>query len=231
MALDTSAIKAFLGKPCALCQRTAHPNGGCPEHTLCESCHYTASLLSTKVGEQLCPVPDCTWREVLDGEDCTKALRPGLGYLELPDEEEARAVTKLIRASMDSVVVEKVRRVRNRTLLESYNQCKERFRLAAAEDEWIVFHGTTRHSSGSIVKNGFDISYAGKAHGQVHGRGIYAGVTAKTSAFYTKEDSIKKHCMFVCTALPGDGKFTRSGNILVFPREQQILPRWIVYYV
>ena len=209
-----------------MCQRSAVGQTLCPKHPICESCHRVVGLMSQKLGKLICPTSGCSWTgEPRDAPP----FRAGLGYLEETTPEEAAVIADLVLATQ-TVVVEKVRRVCNRTLRDSYDQCKERFRLAAAGTEWVVFHGTTRQNSGSIIKNGFDISFAGKAHGSVHGRGIYAGTNAALSSLYSKQDGVGKRCMFVCTALPGDGKFKKAGDILVFPREQQVLPRWVVYY-
>jgi len=119
-------------------------------------------------------------------------------------------------------------RVVNRPLELMFEQCCARFQSMGDEEVQLVYHGTTRQASGSIIKNGFDASFGGKAHGQVHGQGIYTARDANMSWGYTKLDIEGGRRMFICLGAGGRGHRRGTDDILVFPREQQVLPRWVI---
>ena len=115
-----------------------------------------------------------------------------------------------------------------------FEQCRERFQKEAENGGEVVrvFHGTSRAATGSIVKNGFNVTFSGKANGQAYGPGVYTATTPSISYGYTRPDCGKERCMFVCDALPGPANaHSRSGHVLVLRREQQVNPRWLVYFV
>lgn len=237
---------------CVVCEGVADAAEGaaCPHHPLCEICHLACRTAhatsvaratggpdtSSRQSDHPCPCPG--WAH---GRPCTAVLGPPgappskLGRLmkATPAEEEA-----VVRQFMESaglfaktLKVEKVYRVANRALTHMYAQCRERFRKTGDDTERVVYHGTSRQASGSIIKNGFDLTRAGKANGQACGHGIYAGATAQVSHSYTRIDAADSRRMFICLAAGGPAHTRRApGGILVFPREQQVLPCWVIDY-
>jgi hypothetical protein len=242
----SESILAISSRRCELCDFPAVGGGGCPTHLLCENCHRACHATYRRVRERdasaapMCPCNGTA--EQSAPTKCSQELFPDLpadgefaklGKLLKATPSESKQVIEFITMSAGSqrFAVEGIYRVANRPLEMMYAQCRERFRKAGDVTERVVFHGTSRQASGSIVKNGFDVSFSGKANGQVHGRGIYVGATASVSLGYTREDSVGARRMFICLAAGGKDHMKNGGNgILVFPREQQVLPCWVIDY-
>lgn len=226
---------------CALCgypddtSAQLAPDCGCAAHPLCANCLRAAQLSHARAAgpaPQFCPFGAC--EALLPPLPAAPAppARARLGCLVPATPAEAEEVTRVFTKSLGRAPKHvKVHKVVNPALEAVYLQCQERFRRCGSTKELEVYHGTTRAASGSIVKNGFDASFSGKANGQVHGRGIYVSPSAQFSEGYTKGDISGGRRMFICTALPGVNNYTpATKNIYVFPRDMQVLPRWVVDY-
>lgn len=157
-----------------------------------------------------------------------------LGRLELLPEADAGVPLSLFTKTLPKAKAKKIYSVINRPLEAIYEQCRTRFAKSGAFIELYVFHGTSTQSSGSIIKNGFDASFSGKAHGQAHGPGVYVATTAAFSHGYSKKDVVGGRRMFICTALDtsagGRATCKKTDDIYVFQRESQLLPRWVIDY-
>lgn len=156
-----------------------------------------------------------------------------LGRLEEPTEAERAEAEELFLAGGGSSALTRVKAVRNTALDGCFEMCRLRFMsMGVPADTLVVFHGTTRQASGSIIRSGFDASMVGSAHGQAFGAGIYASPQVATARRYAPNDTLGEQHMFICRALPGVAKKHHGGggDILVFRREQQIVPKYLVAF-
>lgn len=230
-------MSQFLSITCGACgflYGASSKNSGCIDHPLCSKCAFTVVQAYSRVGVKtnICPQSNCTRRCTLP-RPATNFDTDARSWLMPATEEDVSKVKKLMSGVVSRDRDFKVFQIVNPGLESVFSTCKNRFRRAALPDDVKqVFHGTTRQASGSIIANGFDTSFAGKAHGTAHGHGVYVGSKCTISDGYAKPDSFSNRCMFVCDALlggPNNHKNVR-GSFYVLKREQQVLPRFVVHY-
>lgn len=236
---------------CALCHEF-EPAGGCVGgHHICAACvtaivRTTEKLLGVTDIPPLCPLEGCT--EFLRAPTVEKARAGSRRLARLvrlaPADPEYADVLAAFGAplagfaggTLAAANVRNIYRVENPALRAVYEACRERMdkegRRGPGANEKRVFHATTRAAAGSIVREGFDVHRAGKAHGTALGVGIYVANDAMFSHGYSSEDSVGARAMFVCQALLGAaGRNSKSsgGQHVVF-REQQVLPTHLIHY-
>lgn len=215
---------------------------GCKAHPMCRDCLRVCHLTFRRVElPPVCPGESCAApippvASIRSGD----ALPSTLGRTVEATPSEVAEATRLFHDGKPKhpFRVKLVRRVINAPLAAMFEQCRERFRKAGSlepppNEVRHFFHGAPRQASGSIVKNGFNVSFSGKTHGKAYGPGIYAATDSLTSHGYAHVDSSGSQCMFICIGLAGgqqDHGGSPTGSFCVFRREQQILPIWLVFY-
>lgn len=234
------AKTALGGKICHLCGGWAGAwAGACQNHPHCGACEraVTAAYVRSAAADPQCPGPACPAPFVLAGPPAADAARPTiLGYKVTVPEDERQFVLKLLlngrMANKKLTGDEQVWRIVNRPLAAVYEQLRERAERAAdPPQELLVFHGTARQATGSIIKHGFDVvGFAGKAHGSALGKGVYGAAASAMSFGYAKPDVGGEQHLFLCSALTSKKicpAVHRAGQYM-FPRATQVLPRWVV---
>lgn len=122
--------------------------------------------------------------------------------------KEFEEVEQLFRKSMKrEMKIEKISRVQNRFMWETYCRKKENMIEKAKGDQRKVnekrlFHGTNPRSVEAICKNNFDWRLNGK-NATAYGKGSYFAVEASYSHNYAKEDGNKSRFMFLAKVLAG----------------------------
>lgn len=243
---------------CAVCDQVIIPGRKAGDyqcrpssHWICANCMRAAANSSRKMRQSLGALPeeaatagpDCMWcpfehcsqtlplpvapEPVQKPEELAKVVK--LGKLAKASEREMAPIAAAFQTARLGRVI-RIMKVQNPVLDAAYAMCRARFRAGNISDaETIVYHGTQRQATGSIIKNGFDASFSGKAHGQVLGPGIYVSPQLSKALEYTKSDSVSTRHVFVCRALFGEkDNHQRKGAVVVLRREQQITPMYLV---
>lgn len=216
---------------CESCDFSADRGFGCGRHLLCHCCHKVVAQTCTKLGmPPVCPFVGCPL-----ALQATKDFKESLlGRLEPMAEDEAAFPLSLFHRTLKEGRVKRVFRVVNKPLEAVYAQCKARLASSGDFVELYVYHGTSIQASGSIIKNGFNPGFSGKANGQAFGPGVYVATTARFSDGYSTQNVKGGKRMFICTALDsvagGRASCKKTEDIYVFPRENHLLPLWVVDY-
>jgi hypothetical protein len=241
---STGGLGGWQAEACVNCRRPLCGRWvGCEAHPLCDNCLRACHLTFRRIAHApVCPGESCDAPLPLETPDGAGAALPPstLGRSVEATPAEIEEATRLFHGGVSSrpYRIKLVRKVINEPLAAMFEQCRERFRKAGllVPPEHAMrhyFHGAPRQASGSIIKNGFNVSFSGKTHGKALGPGIYTATDPITSHGYAHVDTSGGQCMFICAGLPGgdhDHGGNPSGPVCVFRREQQVLPLWLVFY-
>ncbi|XP_070586713.1 protein mono-ADP-ribosyltransferase PARP14-like [Erythrolamprus reginae] len=133
-----------------------------------------------------------------------------------PTAEEYKNVEKIFRIGCPTFRIEKIERVQNPYLWQSYQVKKKQIDTQNGHEnnEKILFHGTPHSTLVPINQTGFNRSYAGK-NAAVIGNGTYFAVNSSYSALdtYATPDQSGRKYMYVARVLTGDYCIGRSGQI------------------
>uniref|UniRef100_A0A8C5TV02 Poly [ADP-ribose] polymerase n=1 Tax=Malurus cyaneus samueli TaxID=2593467 RepID=A0A8C5TV02_9PASS len=138
-----------------------------------------------------------------------------------PSHPEYTAVEKKFKATCPNFNIEKIERIQNRILWQTY-QLKKNFlckKNKNGNNEKLLFHGTAASSVSPINYYGFNRGYAGK-NAAAFGNGTYFAVHARYSArdAYSIPDVNGKKHMYLAQVLTGQYCAGRKGLIAPPPR-------------
>uniref|UniRef100_A0A8C3R8Q2 Poly [ADP-ribose] polymerase n=1 Tax=Cyanoderma ruficeps TaxID=181631 RepID=A0A8C3R8Q2_9PASS len=123
-----------------------------------------------------------------------------------PSHPEYTAVEKMFRTTCPDFTIEKIERIQNRILWQTY-QLRKKFickKNKNQNNEKLLFHGTAASSLRLINSTGFDRGYAGK-NAAAFGNGTYFALEARYSAqnTYSIPDANGKKHMYLARVLTG----------------------------
>ncbi|XP_055965381.1 protein mono-ADP-ribosyltransferase PARP14-like [Sorex fumeus] len=143
-----------------------------------------------------------------------------------PSHAEYRAVAQQFNQTCSNFVIEKVERIQNPSLWNSYQTKKKTmgFKNNNVINEKQLFHGTDENSVSQVNANGFNRSYAGK-NAVAFGKGTYFAVNANYSADdkYSVPDVNGKKYMYYVRVLTGLSTLGNSSLIVPPPKNPQNL--------
>ncbi|XP_062972727.1 protein mono-ADP-ribosyltransferase PARP14-like isoform X2 [Elgaria multicarinata webbii] len=138
-----------------------------------------------------------------------------------PTSKEYKNVEIKFRSSCPTYKIEKIERVQNPFLWQSYQIKKQEINRKNGHDnnEKILYHGTANSTLSPINNTGFNRSYAGKNAASI-GNGTYFAVSAHYSAsdVYSRPDSNGKKYIYVARVLTGEYCVGRQGQITPPPK-------------
>ncbi|XP_054828835.1 protein mono-ADP-ribosyltransferase PARP14-like isoform X2 [Eublepharis macularius] len=138
-----------------------------------------------------------------------------------PSTPEYQDVEKKFRATCQTQKIEKIERVQNPYLWQSYKVKKEEMdnKNGHGNNERVLFHGTPSSTIIPINQTGFNRSYAGKNAAMI-GNGTYFAVDAKYSAqdTYSTPDGNGRKFMYLARVLTGEFCNGRRGQITPPPK-------------
>ncbi|XP_028997166.1 protein mono-ADP-ribosyltransferase PARP14-like isoform X2 [Betta splendens] len=139
-----------------------------------------------------------------------------------PSSAEYRAVKEAFKRT-DTKTVIKIERVQNIHLCRAYEARKKQMsdtnKLEGGTRERFLYHGTSQDNCSSIIKTGFNRSFAGQ-NATLYGHGTYFAVDASYSANtkYSKPAADGSQLMFVARVLTGTYTLGHSDTKVPPPR-------------
>uniref|UniRef100_A0A8C4KF12 Poly [ADP-ribose] polymerase n=1 Tax=Dromaius novaehollandiae TaxID=8790 RepID=A0A8C4KF12_DRONO len=144
----------------------------------------------------------------------------------LPTSQQYLDVQKAFRKTCPSFTIEKIERIQNPFLWQTYQIKKNSLDVKNKNEnnEKLLFHGTARSSLSTINCNGFDRGFAGKNAAMI-GNGTYFAVEANYSAqdTYSRPDRNGKKYMYLARVLTGQ-YCTGSPGLITAPPKNPAAP-------
>ncbi|XP_066488301.1 protein mono-ADP-ribosyltransferase PARP12-like isoform X2 [Tiliqua scincoides] len=137
-----------------------------------------------------------------------KSALPEIGYKAIEVSKmspEFVKIEKLFQKTMNTYVIQKIRRIQNPSLWQVFQWQKDQMkkkRRGRDVDERLLFHGTSSSSVEAICTENFDWRICG-TNGTVYGKGSYFARDAQYSHNYCQREA-KVKTMFVAQVLVGD---------------------------
>ncbi|NXY72092.1 PAR15 polymerase, partial [Glareola pratincola] len=139
-----------------------------------------------------------------------------------PSCQEYLEVKNKFRKTCPNFVIEKIERVQNPFLWQTYQIKKKSLckKNKYQSNEKLLFHGTAASSLSTINYNGFNRGFAGK-NAAVIGNGTYFAVDASYSAqnTYSRPDMNGRRCMYLARVLTGQYCAGSKGLITPPPKD------------
>ncbi|XP_038587302.1 protein mono-ADP-ribosyltransferase PARP14-like [Micropterus salmoides] len=142
-----------------------------------------------------------------------------------PSSAEYRTVKEAFKQTVSKTVM-KIERLQNVRLRRAYEVQKKNISDKNIQEggagEKLLYHGTTQENCDSIMKTGFNRSFAGQ-HATAYGHGTYFAVNASYSAHptYSKPAADVSQLMFVARVLTGIYTQGQSNMKVLPPRSDQ----------
>ncbi|XP_048340457.1 protein mono-ADP-ribosyltransferase PARP14 [Sphaerodactylus townsendi] len=138
-----------------------------------------------------------------------------------PSTPEYKEVEQKFQATCHMQKIEKIERIQNPYLWQSYKVKKEEMnnKNGHGNNEKVLFHGTPSSAIIPINQTGFDRGYAGKNAAMI-GNGTYFAVNANYSAqdTYATPDPNGRKCMYLARVLTGDFTVGKRNQITPPPK-------------
>ncbi|XP_031446539.1 protein mono-ADP-ribosyltransferase PARP14-like isoform X3 [Phasianus colchicus] len=135
--------------------------------------------------------------------------------------QEYLEVQKRFQKTAHSFVIEKIQRIQNPFLWQTYQIKKKSLRMKNKnqDNEKLLFHGTAKISLSTINYNGFNRGFAGINAASI-GNGTYFAVNAIYSAqdTYSKPDTSGRKYMYLARVLTGEFCVGRRGLVTPPPK-------------
>ncbi|XP_045707985.1 protein mono-ADP-ribosyltransferase PARP15 isoform X2 [Phyllostomus hastatus] len=168
---------------------------------------WEAGVTNEQEEENNDDIPE-SWTDTNQQLFCVIQLQPG--------QSEYDAVKERFSQTCPSYTIEKIERIQNVFLWQSYQVKKKHMDMKNGHmgNERILFHGTDADSVPHINQHGFNRSYAGK-NAIAYGKGTYFAVDASYSANdnYSRPDSNGKKHVYVVRVLTGAYTLGHEGLI------------------